>query len=112
MVITSLEKIDKKEIAAYKRPQNLCATHIPFTGSPRKHPFDSEKILLVTDAFSSLAAYFEFRTEDISYIEELANLVDPDGEAVPMVRIWVKKKSIGLRSFPFLVDDGLPSEQV
>ena len=100
-----LAKIGNKELTAYKRPKNLRATHIPFTGSPRKHLFDDEKVLLVTDAFSSLAAYYEFRTEDISYVEELANLVDPDGETAPMVRIWVKKKSVGLRSFPFLVDE-------
>ncbi|OGR04499.1 MAG: hypothetical protein A2511_15015 [Deltaproteobacteria bacterium RIFOXYD12_FULL_50_9] len=111
MITTSLEKIGNKEIAAYERPKNLRATSVPFTGSPRNHPIDTEKIQLVTDAFSRLAAYYEFRADDIAFIEELASLVDPEGEVAPMVRVWVKRSSIGLRAFPFLVDEPKMSDQ-
>jgi hypothetical protein len=38
-------------------------------------------------------------------VEEMINLVDIDGETVPMVRIWVRKKSIGARASLFIVDD-------
>ena len=47
----------------------------------------------------------EFKTADISYVEELVNLVNIDGETVPMARIWVKKKSIGAKASLFIVDD-------
>jgi inorganic pyrophosphatase len=48
---------------------------------------------------------YEFIKEDISYFEELPNLVDPNGETVTMGRIWVKKGSLGIRCTPFIVED-------
>jgi inorganic pyrophosphatase len=38
---------EKFEIQAYKRPKNfkeLLKSHVAFTGSPRKHPFDPERV--------------------------------------------------------------------
>jgi inorganic pyrophosphatase len=102
------EQSEKFEIQAYKPPKDLKSlmkTHVAFTGSPQKHPFDSEKVILIADPFSTHTFYYEFRKDDITYIEELSNLVNPDGEAMARVRVWVKKMSIGLRSTPFLVDD-------
>lgn len=99
---------EKFEIQAYKRPKNfkdLMKTHVAFTGSPRKHPFDPKRVVLVTDPYSRNTYYYEFHTADISYVEELPNLVNVNGETVLMARVWVKKKSIGVRSTPFIVED-------
>jgi inorganic pyrophosphatase len=99
---------EKFEIQAYKRPKSfkdLMKTHVAFTGSPRKHPFDPKRVVLVSDPYSRNAYYYEFHTADISYVEELPNLVNVDGETVLMVRVWIKKKSIGVRSTPFIVGD-------
>ena len=43
--------------------------------------------------------------DDVTYVEELPNLVNLEGVAVPMVRIWIKKMSVGVRCTPFLVED-------
>jgi len=102
------EEHQKFEIQAYKKPKNLKLlqeTHIAFTGSPRKHPYDPDRVILITDPYSRITSYYEFKTADISYVEEMVNLVDMDGETVPMTRIWVKKKSIGARASLFIVDD-------
>ncbi len=99
---------EKFEIQAYKRPKNfkeLLKSHVAFTGSPRKHPFDPERVILVTDPYSTNTFYYEFQTVDISYLEEQPNLVNVEGETVLMARIWVKKNSIGVRSTPFIVGD-------
>ena len=102
------EEHEKFEIQAYKKPKSLKLlkeTHIAFTGSPRKHPYDPDRVILITDPYSKITSYYEFKTADISYVEELVNLVNIDGETVPMARIWVKKKSIGAKASLFIVDD-------
>ena len=102
------EEHDKFEIQAYKKPKSiklLKETHIAFTGSPRKHPYDPKRVILISDPYSKITSYYEFKTADISYVEELVNLVNIEGETVPMARIWVKKKSIGARASLFVVDD-------
>ncbi len=103
-----LQEAKKLEVESYKSPskiKNLRKTHVPFTGSPQQHPYDSERVILVADPYSSNTLYYEFRTADISFVEELPNIATLDGETVTMVRIWVTKKSIGVRSSPFVVED-------
>jgi inorganic pyrophosphatase len=100
---------EKFEIQAYRsRPRSLkdlWETHVPFTGSPRKHPNDPKKLILVTDPYSSNTSYYEFVAADISHAEELPSVVDLDGTAITMARVWVKKMSVGIRCTPFLVED-------
>jgi len=99
------------EIQAYQRPKDekrLRDTHVAFSGAPQKHPFSAKKIILVMDPYSTNTFYYEFETKDISYVEELANLVNMDGEVIPMARIWVKKKSLAVRSTPFIVENTMP----
>ena len=108
------QKAAKFEIQAYKMPadlKSLAKTHVSFWGSPRKHPSDMKKIILVADPFSTNTFYFEFRKEDISYVEELPSLGSFDGETIPMFRIWVKKGSIGVRCTPFLVEDTMKKKK-
>jgi inorganic pyrophosphatase len=109
MMIAQVPKtIEKLEIQAYKRPKDpkqLRKTHVAFTGSPRKHPYDPNRVILVADPYSSTTTYYEFMKNDITYLEELPNLTNVDGDTVLMVRIWVKKRSIALRSSAFIVED-------
>ncbi|MFC1823489.1 inorganic pyrophosphatase Ppa [Thermodesulfobacteriota bacterium] len=103
-----LGKAEKLEIQPYKRTRSLKElrnTHIPFTGSPLKHTHDPEIVILVSDPYSTNTIYYEFKRRDISYIEELPNLVNMEGETVAMVRLWIKKSSMGVRCTPFVVED-------
>lgn len=98
----------KFQIEAYKKPRDLRLlrqNHVSFTGSPKKHPYDSDKVILIADPFSSDNLYYEFNKEDISYVEELPNLANLDGETIAVVRVWVKKLSVGIRSTAFIVED-------
>ncbi len=103
-----IKDIQTLAVTKYKKSKdlkNLNSTHVAFSGSPRKHPYDAQKIVLVSDPFSRNNQYYEFKTKDISYVEELPNIVSTDDEVMPMVRVWVRKKSIGIRCTPFWVED-------
>ena len=98
----------KFQIQAYEKPRDrhvLEKTHVSFSGSPRKHPYDSNKVILIADPFSTNNLYYEFNKNDISYVEELPNLVNLDGNTIAVVRVWVKKLSIAIRCSPFIVED-------
>lgn len=103
--LTQAKKLElvKYELATDRN--KLKQTHIAFSGSLRQHPHDSEKIILLTEAFSSNTTFYEFRNEDIGCAEKLPNIVNSSGEDVSMVMLWVKKGSIGIRSSAFIVDD-------
>ena len=74
-------------------------------GAPQRHPYDPDKITLIPDPLSTHTFYYEFAAEDISYVEELASVVNIEGETISMARIWVEKGSMGLRCSPFVVED-------
>jgi inorganic pyrophosphatase len=105
---TTPKDSEKFEIQAYKRPQNindLIKTHVPFSGAPQRHPYEPDKVILIPDPFSTHTFYYEFEAGAISYVEELPSLVDIEGKAIAMARIWVEKRSIGMRCSPFVVED-------
>ncbi len=102
------EAVKEFAIQAYQKPedeQDLRLTHVSFSGTPQKHPCDPDKVILVIDPYSSNVSYFEFLTRDISFVEELNNVVDSAGRVIPFMRLWVKRNSIGIRSTPFVVAD-------
>ena len=109
MSITQFLQASKKfEIQLYKSPKNrdrLWKTHVPFSGSPQKHPYDADKVIVIIDPYSTNPFYYEFSTQSIAFVEELSNLVSREGKTVPMARIWVKKGTVALRCTPFVVAD-------
>ncbi len=105
-VIKSLQKAGKFEIEKYavaKDVRSLSKSHVPYTGSPQKHPLDPEQIILIVDPYNRQSAYLEFSRTDITHVEKLANLVNMAGETVSMARIWVKKGSVAVQCTPFQV---------
>lgn len=103
-----LKDAEKFDIQIYKTSEeskDLHKTHIPFTGTPLRHPYDDNKLILVADPYSNNTFFHEFWVDDVTYAEEQPNLVNMDGVTLVMARLWVKKKSIGMRCTPFIVDD-------
>lgn len=104
--VTCLQKTEKFAIEKYKTPKDIRSlfhSHVPYSGSPQKHPLDPEQIIMVPDPYNSSSPYLEFSKSDITYVEKLASIVNPEGEAVTMARIWVKKGSVAIQCTPFLV---------
>ncbi|HSB06496.1 MAG TPA: inorganic pyrophosphatase Ppa [Thermodesulfobacteriota bacterium] len=107
------QEVKKFEIEAYKRPRNskeLRKSHVPFSGSPSKHPYDPDRVILVPDPYSSSPFYYEFKSADIEFVEKLPNIVDLDGETIKMARLWLKKRSVGMLCTPFLVEETRETE--
>jgi len=103
-IINFLELKEKLEIQKYVKPQTLDKkNHIFFSGSPRKHPYEQTRIILITDPLSENTFFYEFNIEDVAFAEELPSISNLKGDSVSMVRIWVKKRSIGLQCTPFIV---------
>jgi inorganic pyrophosphatase len=105
-----LQESSRFELESYKKPKEgkrLRDSHVAFSGSPYKHPYNETKVILVSDPFSTNTSYYEFRSADIAFVEELPSLVDMEGQVLLFVRIWVKKKSVALHCTPFLVEDVL-----
>ncbi|MBW2019365.1 MAG: inorganic pyrophosphatase Ppa [Deltaproteobacteria bacterium] len=100
-----LEKAKKYEVKIYEKYPDLIINHVPFTGAPQKHPYHEDKIILIADPFSTQPFYYEFDIADIEVIEELPSVVTMEGESVIMVRVWVRKGSIGVKSVPFVVEE-------
>lgn len=83
---------------------------VAFIGTPRKHPYDQEKCILLTArqadrSGENEATLIEFRMADVIALEELPSLVDLNGMARPLAKLWVKRGAIGIRYEPFEVAD-------
>ncbi len=86
------------------REINFFKTHTSFTGTPKKHPADRGKLVLVADPFASETEFFEFPIEAIDYFEEVGTVSSEFGDSALRIRIWVKKGTPALRYEPFVVE--------
>lgn len=102
---TFIELKDKFELQEYVRPMEADKKEcVSFYGSPRKHPNENSRVILVVDPLSENTFYYEFNIDDIVLAEEQPSISNLEGESVSMVRLWLRKKSIALRCTPFVVD--------
>ena len=51
--------------------RNTCCS---FYGSPKRHPHEKNRIILVADPFSEHTFYYEFNIKEIRFIEEQASI--------------------------------------
>ncbi len=102
---TYLETASLKDIAKYDNHPDLIKKCVAFSGAPRKHPYDKEKLLLIIDPFSSNTFFYEFIIKDILHIEDIPGIATDSGENLTMARLWVRKGSFGIKYEPFEVHD-------
>lgn len=93
------------EMESYNRKEERTRDSVSFTGSPRKHPYDPEKMLLVIDPSGESIHFYEFIIGDIVYYEQISNIVTDSGRTIPMARIYLPKGCIGIEYRPFKVDE-------
>ena len=98
-----LETLPFNEIAKYNKgpPKNS----VPFTGYPRQHPIEKNKLILIYDPLGANPMVMEFRMEDILFIEELHSAVTESGEGVPLIKLWIRRNARGVVLEPFEVDE-------
>jgi inorganic pyrophosphatase len=95
------------ELMKYDKRPDLLKEAVPFTGVVRKHPYDPEKLLLVTEPFSTETGFYEFLIEDVISYEEMPSIATEEGESLFTMKLWVRKGSMGIQYHPFEVDDEL-----
>ncbi|GHV56925.1 hypothetical protein AGMMS49579_22070 [Spirochaetia bacterium] len=98
-----LETLPLSEITKY--PDGPPKNAFPFTGYPRQHPSEKDKLILIYDALGLNPTVLEFRIEDVLYVEELHSAVTQSGEGIPLVKLWLRKGAHGVILEPFEVDD-------
>jgi hypothetical protein len=92
-------------IAKYAKGQSKDG--IPFTGYPRVHPSEKNKLILVYDPLGAEPIALEFKLEDILFVEEVPSAVTEAGEGVPMVKLWVRRGAVGMILEPFEVNENI-----
>jgi len=98
-----LQQLPLNDIAKY--PGSPPKDTIPFSGYPRQHPSDKNKIILVCDPLGSHPVILEFKMEDVLFVEETHQAVTESGEGILMVKLWVRKGSHGMILEPFEVNE-------
>ena len=94
-----------KAIQKFSEPNRLSSEAVPYIGQPKQREEDPDKIYLRLNPLSSNGAILEFKTEDIVYAENVKTVSQKDGGAFQIVKIWIRKGSIGIKLEPFSVLD-------
>ena len=97
-----LEMLPLSGIAKYAGGKTKDA--IPFTGYPRQHPAEKNKILLVYDPLGASPTILEFKLDDLMFIEDVPSAVTQTGEGIPMIKLWVRRGAHGVILEPFEVN--------
>ncbi len=90
------------DIAKYKET-DFREIYVPYTGTPKKHPTDSKRVLITDDPFSKSKTVYEFPLSSIIHVEEMETITSEEGESAPILRFWIKKGTPGIKHEPFLV---------
>ena len=101
--VNYLEMLPLSSIARYEKGQS--GEGVPFSGYPRAHPSDKTKLILVNDPLGNEPVVLEFKLDDILFVEDIPSAVTEAGEGVPLVKLWVKRGSVGVILEPFEVSD-------
>jgi hypothetical protein len=98
-----LEMLPLSSIAKYAGGQPKDG--LPFTGYPRQHPSEKDKLILVNDPLGPGPTVLEFKLEDVLFVEDIPSAVTESGEGVPLVKLWIRRGAHGVILEPFEVND-------
>jgi hypothetical protein len=98
-----LEMLPLSSIAKYAGGQ--VKDGLPFTGYPRQHPSEKNKLILVNDPLGSGPTVLEFKLDDVLFVEEIPQAVTEAGEVAPLVKLWIRRGAHGVILEPFEVND-------
>ena len=97
--------LEKRNLERFSDSNTLRKEALPYVGQLRQHKDDEEKVFLRQDPLSPGTNMLEFKKADVLYAEDLKTLSDQKGETVRLIRLWIKKGSVGIRLEPFMVSD-------
>ncbi len=91
------------EIIRYDRDAQYERETVSYKGTVRKHPYDRNKFLLITNPGDEDAHFYEFRIVDVVRAMDIRQVVNTSGETVQLVELLVKKGSHAIEMKPFEV---------
>jgi len=100
---TYLETSQLFEIAKFRGGPPADA--VAFTGVPRQHPFEPDKLILVNDPLGTSPSIMEFKLADVVHVEDLPSPVNERGEGIRLVKLWVRRGAFGIIHEPFEVQE-------
>lgn len=92
----SLEKYSNVAVLKQKAVQ--------YVGTPKKNSENTDRIFLRTDPSASDGSLLEFRIGDVLYVEEMETITTKEGGASVLMKLWIKKGSVGVKLEPFIVE--------
>ena len=102
-MVKHLEALPVSEVIRYDSTKSYLKEAICFSGTPRKHPYDREKLILINAPFNPNTWFYEFGIIDIMHAEDLPSIVTETGENIRMVNLWIRKGSFALKILAFEV---------
>ncbi len=102
-IINVIEK--DRSLDKYSDPTRLSEDAVPYIGQPKQNESDPDKIFLRLNPLSSNGAILEFKTKDIVFAENVKTVSQKDGAAFQIIKIWIRKGSVGIKLEPFSVQD-------
>ncbi len=91
------------ELQPYRVEHDYAEQSVPFSGTPRRHPYDAEKLVLVPYPFERERILYEFQLKDILYVEQLSSIVTERGENLPVMKLWVRLGSRAVQLTPIVI---------
>ncbi len=96
---------ENRELEKYRDPNRLLKEAIPYIGQPKQQESNPDKIYVRLNPLSSNGAFLEFKTKDVVFAENVKTVSQNDGTAFNIIKIWIRKGSIGIKMEPFSVMD-------
>lgn len=96
---------ENRELEKYRDPNKLNKEAIPYIGQPKQQDSNPDKIYIRLNPMSSNGAFLEFKTKDVVFAENVKTVSQNDGTAFNIVKIWIRKGSVGIKLEPFSVMD-------
>ena len=107
---TYLESLPLNKITKY--PDGPPKNGVSFTGYPRQHPTEKNKLILVYEPLGKDPAVLEFKLDDILFVEEVPQAVTEKGEGIPLIKLWIRRGARGMFLEPFEVDESVDFTKV
>lgn len=101
--VQKLLEISKNYNIDRMRNLNYDKEYHSFEGSPKRHPTNENILILILNPFDEDKMFYEFYLESISAIEEIGTVTSENNNSAYLVRIWVKKGTVAVRSETFIV---------
>ena len=104
-MIKSLPLLPLQEIIGLRKGSDYASKGKAFLGSPRRHPSDESRIVLVTKVLENQRVFLEFKKVDILHVDEAKTVSSIEGETISLLTLWVRRGSVGIELKPFRIED-------